>query len=118
MTKTNQDIPDRRTDEFVAGDTLVIDTPVEYNGGAYDLTGASITFVIAEDRGETPLVTRSVGNGITITNAVGGEFRVVVDPADTVNLCGNYHIETEVVVSDGRVSTVSTGQLHVKEDTA
>jgi hypothetical protein len=118
MTLTNQDIPTEPGD-FIAGDTLVAIVHVTDDDGTdYDLSAVTaVDFVLATRRGGTPVVSKALGDGVTITDAAGGLLRVVVESAETLSLAGNYHHETRVT-EPSRVATVSVGSLYVTARTA
>lgn len=113
MTKQNQD--------FVmwAGDNKLIDvTVVDGDGVAVDITGATIKWVLAKTAGDSALVTKTTGDGITITDAAAGKFRVTLVPADTESLAGVYYHEAEVTDASSQVSTVLIGKVIVYKSAA
>lgn len=62
-----------------AGTGAALIVTVTQGGEAVDLTGAEIKYQAAL---QTPIV-KEVGNGITVTDALGGVFRLVYDAEDT-----------------------------------
>jgi hypothetical protein len=50
---------------------------------------------------------------VTVTNAVGGLFEAVVEPADSAGLAGTYMFEGEVEDASGDKTTVARGLIVV-----
>lgn len=76
-----------------------------------DITGATdITFAIAKAKGKTPVLSWTLGDGVTITDAAAGEFEVELTKAETEDL-GPKHKYYEVRVTDsaGQSATVTHG---------
>lgn len=97
--------------EFVQGDTQYFDVSVvDSDGSAVDLTGASIKYTL-EHRHSS--ITKSVGNGITVTNATGGEFEIKLQSADTSSISGTGRHQVEITDSDGDVATVLGGVVRL-----
>lgn len=94
------------------GDTKVLVFTVSQGSGTADLTDAAIRWQLAKSVSKEALVEKSVGSGITITDAAGGVFEVLLEPEDTEALsAGAYYYEAEVTDGDDNVSTVATGAL-------
>ena len=75
-------------------------------GAVVDLSTASaIKYVIANAAG-TPVITKTIGSGVTITNAAGGVFKANLTAADTASLEGPYRHEAVITFADGSVNTV------------
>jgi hypothetical protein len=55
-------------------------------------------------------LTKQLGDGITITDPVGGLFQIDIDPSDTVGLAGQYTHEARIVDGSGHVATVFVGR--------
>lgn len=66
------------------------------------------------------VITKTLGAGITVENAVNGVFRIDIDPADTSSL-GNwkqtYGFDVQVTMGDDPV-TVARGRLTIEPDFA
>ena len=78
---------------------------------AKNLTGAtSIIFVIAKAQGKAAVLAKTLGAGITVTDAVAGEFEVVLTGAET-ELLGAVHqyYEAEMTDSASKTATVAYG---------
>lgn len=101
-------------------------TVVDEAAAAVDITGATLTWVLANQdpkitgspapRGSA-LVTKTVGSGITITDAVAGEGTVSILPADTTGLKApaSYYYELQVVLS-GKTTTILFGNITLSRD--
>jgi hypothetical protein len=106
---------------MVAGDTKTIVFNVKDSGGAaLDLTGATIrwglcAYAASGAIAEAALLTKSVGSGITVTDAAGGVCQVALSAANTTatpRMSGRYYHELEVT-SGGVVSTVHRGLIEI-----
>ncbi len=81
-------------------------------GAAVDLTGATVTFVLAtpnDGTTELTLTTTSSPQGITITDASGGLVSVPLVDSDTDSLLGDYQYEVKITESDGSESITNRG---------
>jgi len=110
MTTTAQNVT------MWAGDTIVLEFAITDSATDADknLSGSSIRWVMVGYTGIV-VVDKSTGDGVTITNAVGGVFQVALEPADTEELPGGvYTHEAEVTDSLGNISTVATGEIMLK----
>jgi hypothetical protein len=107
--------------EMYAGDTREIDDAiVESDGSAKDLTDADITFVLFNENTDEILVTKTVNFGVTVVDAIGGLIRILLLPADTVDIKpGNwYRYEIEVVDQYLNVGTVTVGNIIINRSRA
>lgn len=93
-------------------------TVVDDAGAAVDLTGATITWKLADSRGGTIEITKvnDSTSGVTITNAAAGEFTIHLSATDTDSLAGVYYHEAQVEDSLGHKTTVLTGYAEIVED--
>lgn len=105
MTQKNQDF------EMYAGDTKKINVTATENGSPMDLTGATIKWGIVKN--SVKVVSKDLTNGISITNPLGGNFTITLNPADTSTINGNYYHEAEVTDSVGNISTIMTGVIKI-----
>jgi hypothetical protein len=99
--------------EMFQGDTKNIVVTVT----GTDLTGASIKWAMKRSVSSTVVdVSKSIGNGISITSAspTSSVFEIKLDPADTINLKGDYYHEAEVKDAQNNVSTVMTGRISIQ----
>ena len=118
MTKINQNIATSASAPFIAGDTRTIRATVEQSPGVpFNLTGASIKWQMFAMSGGTftgsPIISKSVGSGITITDAGAGIFHISLLSADTTGLAGTYYHESEVTLPGSIVHTVFTGTITI-----
>lgn len=99
--------------EMWSGDTKVLTiTVTDKDGVRVNLTGATIVYKIFD--GGTAVITKSTANGITITDASGGECQTTLSPSDTSDLDGVYYHECQVTDSSGNVSTIFTGAVTIQ----
>lgn len=105
------------------GDTAAWDfTVTEPDGTAVDLTGASGIRFTAKDRASDAdadaVITRTVGDGVTVTNAAGGIVRVQLEAADTSALSAPLSLVYDLQLADasGGIYTVAAGRLEIKPD--
>ena len=98
-----------------SGDSKVITVTVtDADGAAVNLTGATISYVIFDDGSAT--ITKTVGSGITVTDAAAGTFTITLAASDTASLAGAYYHECQVTDSSGNISTIFTGTVTMNED--
>ncbi|UBF23027.1 phage BppU N-terminal domain [Haloarcula virus HCTV-16] len=118
VTKTNQKVGGK-DDPYYAGDSLTIEVTVETpNGGAFDLTGGTISWALADHSGaEADLTDEDSGVTTGIVNASEGRLEVVIDSGATDDLAGKKYHELEVEAADGDKTTVLTGPFIIREDT-
>lgn len=101
-----------------SGDDLILKIAVTDAdaGGFKNLTGAAVIWRASRKIGSSALISKSVGSGITITDAVNGELEVELVPTDTEDLRGDFVHEAEVVDSLGKKATVTVGRLTIERD--
>ncbi len=103
-------------------------TVVDENGAVIDLTGltgTALSWILANrDKNLTnpaprndALVTKTIGSGITITDATGGKVEVALDEADTTarKAPADYYQELQIVLS-GETTTVMFGIISLRRD--
>lgn len=105
--------------EMFRGDTAQINAAVKTGTTVFDLTGATVKFTARQSIVDSAvLFQKTIGSGITITNAVQGTLTVEIAPADTASLTD----ESSMLVWDievtrgGQVFTVAHGDLRVSLD--
>jgi uncharacterized membrane protein len=93
-----------------AGDSKTLAVTVrDADNVVVDLSGYTITWALSASVYDAePLVSKTIGSGITVVDAAAGRFNVTIDPDDTADLRGAYYFEAEIVLS-GSVTTVLTG---------
>lgn len=102
--------------ELFRGDTLPFEVSVfDTDNQPYDLTGAEATFTAKRSLDSSALITKTVGDGLTIEapNLIKGKLI----PNDTVALTDEPLLYWDVEVQKaGDVFTVDSGRLRVKAD--
>jgi hypothetical protein len=110
-------VADLRADR---GDTNVYDMAAKkFDATVLPLTGASIWFTVKADASDADpgIVQKTVGAGITVTDALLGTFQVVLSPGDTSAVTpGRYHWDCQVKEASGRVTTVGKGAFFIDPD--
>ena len=111
MTTLSQNI------EMWAGDYKdLIVTITGSDGAGYDLTGASITWVLEEAPASGSLIKKQIsGSGVVISTST---VTISLSPADTSGLAGMYYHEAEALDSASRVSTLFVGTLKIHKSGA
>lgn len=104
--------------EMFRGNTKKFNLTVTQGSTPVNLTGAGLWFTVRRCPGGTQVMQKSVGAGITLTDAAAGLARVTIDPADTTSLPSApismaYDVEYE---AGGEVYTLVTGELVVHPD--
>jgi hypothetical protein len=101
---------------YYSGDTrrLLVDV-VDEDDNAVDISGADIEYVIA-DRDDNIVITKDLQDGIAVTDAANGQFRIDIEPSDTADLQGDHLHECEITDQNGEVTTVFTGGVEILED--
>jgi hypothetical protein len=101
--------------EIYQGDTaqfdfLVLDT----DGSPQDLSTVTLRWAMSDpDELDVPILEKTDGDGITITDAVNGRCVVMV-PAGEIATAGTFMQELEVTLSGGATYTYGQGPLIVK----
>lgn len=104
------------------GDSFPFNIAVTQAGAAFNLTGCSIRMTAKwnhADADSAAVFTRTVGSGITVTNAGGGLATVIVAPANTLSLPANtvnLYYDIQVTDAGSNVYTVNSGKLTVSPD--
>jgi hypothetical protein len=81
---------------------------------ATDLTGAAVKFKISRSPQSAAIIVKTIGAGITITNALGGLFKASLVASDTNNLNGKFYFQAQVTDSGGNRSVISHGAINFK----
>lgn len=107
MTQTDQDFT-----FYVGEDKDIVFTDV--NGT--NLTGAAITWIMAESKVSTAvLITKTVaGGGITLTNPAAGIYTVHLDPVDSTNLDHGVYYHEAMITLGGVVSKAVIGSATLR----
>lgn len=115
MTATGQNFT------MYQGDTLELEVTVTdptNNDAVVDLTNCSLTWVLYRQNQAGVILTKTVGSGITITDASNGEFKITLDPSDTLNLYGLYRHESELKDPTNKISTLFIGKADIYKSKA
>lgn len=95
---------DQRTDHDIAI------TIKDEAGVIVDITGFAISFYIAAHIDATPIITKTVGDGVVITDGTNGLVTVTLSDADT-DLRGTYYFECSAVDGSGNKSDPVKGSV-------
>jgi transcription elongation GreA/GreB family factor len=106
-----------------SGDTRRLEvTVVDEASAAVDLTTASsIIWALSKKDADSvaprgsSLVSKDIGSGVTVTDAVNGRVDVAIASADTAALAGDYYHEIQVTMG-GDISTVLYGTVTIVKD--
>ena len=103
------------------GDSKTIEkTLTDEDGVIVDLTGAELRFSVKKDRfldDTDALISKSSpSSGITITDATGGKFKVLVDAADTDLEAREYEYDIQLKDAGDKVTTIFTGIFTIEQD--
>ena len=87
-----------KADEWFTGkDKLLRFTVVDSTGAAVDITGWAVTYVlvpVGSDANVVPMISKTVGSGITLTTPASGILTVTIADTDTDDtLGGTYYYE-------------------------
>jgi hypothetical protein len=122
MTKSNQDLPTQTDDKYIAGDTAVINATITLtDSDDTDLSNVSINFVLARYAGDSPIIEKTLSDGINITDVENGEIAIKIDSSDTDGIGkidgGDYYYKIKITDSVGDVATVTTGEWTIYSNT-
>ena len=78
-----------------------------------DITGSTPVWKLYPFKSDVAVLSKSLGSGLTITNAASGVLQITLDAADTTNLGGHYRHELQITDASSNVNTVSTGLLYI-----
>lgn len=102
--------------EMYQGDTKNIEIEVRDENGAilpldpYD----GITWIVYNTTTKATVLTRTLGDGITVPTPSNGVILISLVPADTENIIPNtYAHECEIVSGTSIVATVATGTIKI-----
>jgi hypothetical protein len=101
--------------QIFAGDRMrLLVTVADPMSAPVDLGAASeIRWQLARGVEGPALIAKSLGAGVTVLDAAAGLFEVLLAPADTAALSGEFHHEAEIVDPDGP-ATVLYGRAIIK----
>lgn len=106
MTMTNQDF------QIWAGETKqLIVTVTDGNGIIVDISGSQITWRLL-DKNNYTIMTKTLGNGVTLTDPTHGIFMIQLNPTDTANLgISRYSHTAKITDLFGNVSVLLVGSI-------
>lgn len=96
--------------DLVEGNNKVLSFVCYENGSAKNITGASISWAA---RSSSSSIVKSVGSGITITNAVAGTFEVSLSQNDTLGEVGSWEHQCDLIDALNQRSTIARGKMTV-----
>jgi hypothetical protein len=111
MNRTHQNL------EMVSGDDKVFSlTARAADGSVQSLSGATaLTFKAGAAYGESYLIQKTLGSGVTVVSAANGTYTVTLTDEDTEDFEGDFAYDVAVTIS-GLVKTVNRGRLRVHGD--
>lgn len=99
-------------------DTLIV-TATD-TGEPYDLTDTELRFTAKrrhEDADEEAVIVKTLEDGITVTDALGGLAAIAISPADTDDLARDVNLVWDLQATQGEtVRTLAEGVLKVSRD--
>jgi hypothetical protein len=108
MTAKNQDV------EIYQGDYTILEvTATDDDSLPITLSGVALTWVLYNPVTETVTLTKTTPNEIIVTDSDAGEFQVILEETDTLNLRGLYKHECELEDSASRPYTLFEGQFKI-----
>lgn len=107
MTEENQDF------EQWEGETKTLNVTEKDNT---DISGQDITWILADEQGESPVLTKdnNSNGGVTITDGANGEFEITLEPADTDGISGNFYHECRLSDGAGTESVLFSGEAFIE----
>ena len=91
-------------------DVAVTDTMSPATG----ISGWSLQFTLRKNYGDpTPLLTKTIGAGITVTDAVNGVFTIALANADTANLAPGAYVYDIERTNAGNRTVLTIGVLNI-----
>ena len=106
---------------FVRGDSFKFVLDIDIDGSPYNLTGTTMKMTAKwshSDSDANALFQKTIGDGITYTDAANGQAQIILAPADTISLPPQIVVlQYDVELTDGSsVYTVARGDLAVLPD--
>lgn len=93
---------------------IVITVYDKPNGSIVDISGATAVawqLFRAAITATTPVISKSLVSGVTLSNPTNGQFTVSLSASDTTGLSGKYYYEAELTDSGARRETVASGYI-------
>jgi hypothetical protein len=104
--------------ELYSGNALTVEFTVYQNDGRtpFNLSGASAIWRLCSLFDPAPVITKTIGAGLTITNAAAGIVSLSLSSSDTDPLGSQpYRHELEVIDGSGNPTTVTTGTVMINQ---
>lgn len=100
------------------GDERVIEVAVTLNGNAQSLAGKGLTFTAKRSFGGASVFTKTIGSGITVTNAAAGFASILISPSDTSGFADQVGLVCDLQMDNnpGSPVTIASGTLTVLPD--
>ncbi len=108
--------------ELIRGDTASYAGVATLNGGAYNLTGASLRFTAKRsttDADSAAVLSKTIGAGIVVTDAAAGKYRIDFAPGDTSGMIepiAPLVFDVQLRTAAAEVYTLLTGYIWVVPD--
>lgn len=83
---------------------------------AKDITGSTLKWLLAQNERCSPLITKTEGSGITMTDSSEGLAILNIDSTDTENLAGTYYHELKLIDADGNIRTIAYGRVEIQSN--
>lgn len=105
---------------FFAGNSrkLVITVINDDTGDPEDLTDVTLRWQCSRGTADkfsaTPIMTKTIGTGITVTDALEGTVEILLDADDTENLSGTFYCELLMVDVTGDQQNIIADTFTVK----
>lgn len=105
---------------FFAGNArkLIVTVVNDDTGDPEDLTDVQLTWQCSRGTADkfsaTPILTKTIGQGITVTDAFNGEIEILLDTDDTETLTGTFYHELLMVDVTGDQQNVIADTFTVK----
>ena len=97
------------------GDTYSgVEFEIIVNSVALNLTGSSIKMEVRKHRDDEPIITLTNGNGLTITDMLGGKF--TIDEQILSGEPGNYIYDIQITLADSTIKTYIKGDFVIEGD--
>ena len=107
------------TDIYFSGNDLVFTVTIkDENNVIVDLTGlvAATYFVARKPTSSSIVLTKTLGSGITVADAVNGVIQIVITNTDTTSLEGDFYHELKIENSSNQIYTVFFGQFPIRHN--
>ncbi len=107
--------------EFFQGDTKRVHFSLKKDDGSpLELVGTTLRWQASRLKpnkqfSSTPILSKDETSGIEIDDELNGAVTVVIEPAETLALSGDFYHELEAQDSTGDIATVFTGSFRINK---